>query len=257
MVVIENTRKNWLVIVSLVIVGLLVVVGAALANGLVPGVALASDGGTGADGSGGSISVTGMATIKARPDTVNLSLGVEALGPTAGEAVSQCSTAMNRVINALAAAGVPRANIQTSNLSLWPEYEYAEKGGTTRIIGYRASNQVNVTWNQLDKVGDLIDKAVQAGANTVRGISFSLADSRSLYLDAVGEAVRDAKTKADALASAAGVKVSEVRNMSLDSYFSGPIVTRDMGMGAPSAMPPVEPGQVEMQVTVRIEYGIQ
>ncbi len=249
-------RKGGHFAVSLALVGVLVAAGATLGQGLSSGVVVAA-GGTGTDSGTGSISVVGQATIKARPDTVTLTLGVEAQAGGAAEAVSQCSMAMNRVINALVNAGVPRADIKTSNLSLWPQYDYSELGEAPRLVGYRASNLVTCSWNQLDKIGELIDKAVQAGANTLHGLSFSLADSRALYLQAVGDAVRDARAKADALAAAAGVRVGDVRNLSLDTFFSGPIVVREgLRADAGAAAPPVEPGQVEMQVTVAVEYGI-
>jgi len=251
---IHRSRTKWVAGAALAL-AVLLIAGLLLGRGV--GRALAAGGETGSTGDAGSIAVTGQATIKARPDTVGVTLGVETYGDTATEAASQCSTVMNRVIAAIAGAGVPRENIQTANLSLWPQYDYSEGKGYGRITGYQASNQITLSWNKLDKIGEVIDKAIQAGANRVSGISFSLADSRALYLEAVGEAVRDARAKADALAAAAGVRVGGVKNMSLDSYFSGPIVMQEAladvtGAGAP----PVEPGQVEMQVTVRVEYGI-
>ncbi len=249
-------RKPLMLVGAAVLAGVLVVAGLAATHAFGPGVALAAGAeGTGADATG-SISVTGQATIKAAPDTAALSLGVQTQAATAGEAMDECSAAMTRVINAIVQAGVPRANIQTSNVSLYPQYDYSKEGSQGKIIGYQASNQVSVTWNQLGKVGDLIDAAVKAGANSVGGISFSVADTRSLYLEAISEAVRDAKAKADALAAAAGVKAGVVKNMSLNSYYSGPIVTRDLAAGA-SASVPVEPGTVEMQVNVSVEYGIE
>ncbi len=247
-------RKPWSLGI-LILAGLVLVAGIWAGRGFLPGVALAADGESGGV-SGGTIAVTGQATIKAKPDTVTLSLGVQSQAATAGEAMDQCSAAMARVIGALAGAGVPKANIQTSNISLNPQYDWSKDGSPGKIVGNQASNQVSVTWNQLDKVGDLIDAAVKAGANSVNGISFSLADQRALYLQAVGEAVKDARAKADALAQAAGCRVGAVKNTSLDSYVSGPIIMKDMVAGAGMAAP-VEPGTVEMQVNVRVEYGIQ
>jgi len=248
-------RKPWILTGILVLAGLTLLAGVAAGRGLGPGVALAAGGEAGA-ADGGTISVTGQATIKATPDTVTVSLGVVAQASTAGEAMDQCSAAMTRIINSIATAGVPRANIQTSNVSLYPQYQYDENGSNGRIVGYQAGNQVTCSWNKLDKVGDLIDAAVKAGANSVNGVSFSLADSRALYLEAIGEAVRDAKAKADVLAGAAGVRVGVVKNMSLDSYFAGPVIMKDSAMGLGMAVP-IEPGMVEMQVNVRVEYGIE
>jgi len=235
------------------------VAGVVLGSGGPDSVVLADDDTPGAAEDAGSISVTGEATIRARPDTVTITLGVQSEAITAAEAADWCSSAMNRVIAAVRGAGVPRDNVQTANLSLWPQYDYYSEKGRGDIIGYRASNQIILTWDQLDKIGDLIDAAVRGGANTISGMSFSLADSESLYLEAVAEAVRDAHRKAGAMAAAAGVSVGGVKNMSLDSHYSGPIVMREslaMDMAGAGGVP-VEPGQVEMRVTVRVEYGIE
>ncbi len=252
----EVRRKPWVLAGVVALAGLLVVAGTAAGRALGPGVALAA--GTDSGGAEGrSITVTGQATIKATPDTATISLGVQAQAATAGEAMDGCSAAMTRVVNAVVNAGVPRDNVQTSNVSLYPQYDYGKEGSAGKIVGYQASNQVSVTWSNLDKIGDLIDAAVKAGANNVAGISFTVADSRALYLEAIGEAVRDARAKADALAGAAGVKVGVVRNMSLDSYLSGPIIMRDEKVVGAGVATPIEPGRVEMQVNVRVEYGIE
>jgi uncharacterized protein YggE len=250
-------RKRWVVATALVIAGLVLVAGVVLGRGLTERVAMAAGGETGATTNEGTIAVTGQATIKAVPDTVSLTLGVQTEAPTAGDAMDLCSAAMAKVMNAIVQMGVPRANIQTANVSLYPQYQYDDKGGNPRIIGYQASNNVLVKWNQMDRVGDLIDAAVRAGANNVWGIGFSLSDSRPLYLQAVAEAVRDAKAKADVLAGAAGVGVGAVKNMRLDSYFSGPIIMNEKSRMDAGMAVPIEPGTVEMQVTVSIEYGIR
>jgi len=233
-------------------------VGVAVGRGSAPDVVKAA--GAESDGavSGGSISVNGQATVKVAPDTVSFGLGVQSQAATAGEAMDQCSEAMTRIVNALVTAGVPKTAIQTANISLYPQYDYGKEGSSGRIVGYQASNQLTVTWTRLDigKLGDVIDAAVKAGANTVSGISFSVADTQSLYLQAIGEAVRDARAKADALAAAAGVKVGAVKNMSLDSYSGGPVIMKSLQAGAAEAVP-VEPGTVEIQVSVHVEYGIQ
>ena len=250
-------RKRWVAATALVVVGLVLVAGVVLGRGLSSSVAMAAGGETGDTTNAGTIAVSGQATIKAVPDTVSLTLGVQTEAPTAGDAMDLCSAAMAKVMNAIVQMGVPRINIQTANISLYPQYQYDDKGGNPRIIGYQASNTVSVKWNQMDRVGDLIDAAVRAGANNIWGIGFSVSDPRPLYLQAVAEAVRDAKTKADVLANAAGIKVGAVKNMSLDTYFSGPIIMNEKSRMDAGMAVPIEPGTVEMQVTVRVEYGIQ
>lgn len=246
-------RRPTLYAGALALAVLVAIAGVLVARGLGPGVALAADG---TDASTGSISVNGQATIKAAPDTATITFGVQAQASNAADAMAQCTSAMNRVIATIISSGVPRANIQTTNVNLYPQYEYQERG-PGRIVGYQASNQVSCTWTQLDKIGDLIDDAVQAGANNVYGITFSVADSKALYLEAIAEAVRDARAKAEALAAAAGCRVGSVKNMSLESYVPGPVVLeRGMAAAAGSSVP-VEPGMVEMVVYVRVEYGIQ
>lgn len=258
----SSVRKTWTAVGASVLAVALLASGIALGRGLPGGGAMAAGGeddASGAGGSGGTISVTGRATVKAPPDTVSLTLGVEAQASEAGEASGRCASVMDRVVAALITAGVPRDNIQTAHLHLWPQYDHSE-GGKGRIVGYRASNQVRLSWTELDKVGDLIDRAVEAGANTISGLSFSLADPEALYLEAVAEAVRDARAKAEALAAAAGVRVGAVKDMDLHPDFVGPVglyvsVREGYGTGAPP--PPVEPGMVEIHVTVSVQYSIE
>ncbi|HCJ10474.1 MAG TPA: hypothetical protein DHW14_04855 [Clostridiales bacterium] len=257
----SSVRKTWTAVGASVLAVALLASGIALGRGLPGDGALAAGGEddvSGAGGSGGTISVTGRATVKAPPDTVSLTLGVEVQASEAGEASSRCASVMDRVVAALVSAGVPRDNIQTAHMHLWPQYDYSE-GGKGHIIGYRASNQVRLSWSELDKVGELIDRAVEAGANTISGLSFSLADSEALYLEAVAEAVRDARAKAEALAAAAGVRVGAVKDMELHPDFGRTVdlyVSVREGYGA-DVPPPVEPGMVEIQVTVSVEYSIE
>ncbi|MCL6580375.1 MAG: SIMPL domain-containing protein, partial [Firmicutes bacterium] len=248
-------RQRWFWAGLATVLGALLVTGLVLGRGPQPAVALAA-GEEGGEESG-TITVSGQATVRVVPDTASLSLGVQAQAATAAEAMAECSQTMNRVVSAVISAGVPRENVQTTNISLSPQYEYDEKGSGPRVVGYQASSQVAVTWNKLDRVGSLIDAAVKAGANLVYGISFSLADPKPVYLQAVGEAVRDARAKADALAAAAGVRVGSVKKMSLDSYWPGPVIMREAKAQDLAAALPVEPGMIELQVTVHVEYGIR
>lgn len=205
----------------------------------------------------GSISVNGQATLKVDPDTVSLSLGVIAQAATASEAMNSCSAKMDKVISAVKSAGVPAANIQTSNISLGPIYKYDPNGSDPVITGYQAQNQVSVTWKEIGKVGALIDAAVQAGANNAYGIAFTASDASSHYLEALAAAVRDARAKADALAAAAGCRVGKVKSLSCDSYSPGPVYRQEMKLASDALPAPIEPGQVDIQVNVSVVYGIE
>jgi uncharacterized protein YggE len=160
---------------------------------------------------------------------------------------------MAQVIAALKAAGIADADIQTVQLSLQPLYDWTDES-SQRIIGYQVNNLVNVTVRDLAKVGEAIDAAVDAGATDVSGITFRVDDQTAAEQDARTAAMADARAKADALADAGDVNITGIITISEVSYsYPGPIYR-----GAPGedAATPVEPGKVELSVSVMVVYSI-
>lgn len=192
---------------------------------LLPGVvALAMGLPLGALAGPGTISVTGVGTVSVVPDMATLSLGVTSTGKTAAEALAANNEALTAVIGRLIAAKVADRDVQTSNLSLGPNWVMKADGSGQEVQGYVASNQLTVRIRDLGTVGAVLDAAVQDGANTLGGLTFGLADDKDEQDAAKKAAVSDAMAQAKLLAEAAGVKL-------------GPVVSIVQGGGAQPPMP--------------------
>ena len=205
-----------------------------------------------------TVSVSGDGRVLIKPDVADLSLGVSIQRPKAKDSEQAAADAMAKVVAALKAAGIADADIQTANLSLSPTYDYTTNKQV--ITGYETDNMVSVTIRDLTKVGDTVDAAVDAGATAVNGITFRVNDPASVQAQARAAAMKDAKGKADALAQAAGVNITGVQSISeVSSPVPTPIAYDRAAMGsAPSAgvVTPVEPGNIEVDVTVTVTYLI-
>jgi uncharacterized protein YggE len=197
------------------------------------------------------ITVTGEATKSAAPDTVTIRLGVMSQGKTAREASEANAKKMTTVIVAIKDAGANEADIQTARLSLQPQFEQ-NKNGPAKLVGFHASNDVTVKLHDVGKLAELVDHAVSAGANEISGIDFSVANRSKLLDDARGEAVADARRKAEIYAKAAGVVVG--RPMSISESTALPHPPQPMAYRAVAT--PIAPGEVAMQVTVTVSYEL-
>jgi uncharacterized protein len=199
------------------------------------------------------ITVTGEGVVEATPDIATMTIGVTTQGPTAAEALAANSAALEAVLARLTAAGIAARDLQTSNLSLnpnWTGYDNA----TPTIAGYVASNTLTVRVRALSSLGAVLDAAVADGANTLNGLTFGLADPAPALNEARKEAVADARAKAELLAAAAGVTLGKVVSISEAGGMSAPV---PMFRADASAAPvPVASGELGMTATVTIFYAI-
>src|SRR5581483_695735 len=150
-----------------------------------------------------SVTVTGEATISVAPDRAIVRAGVTSQGRTAREAVTANNKAMAAVLASLKESGIADADVQTSRLSL--DALRGNRDNAQQVTGFQASNRVSVQLRDIAKMGEVLDKLVSAGANTISGIEFVVSDSSKLLDRARAEAIADAKRKAEIYAQAAGV----------------------------------------------------
>lgn len=205
-----------------------------------------------------TIIVNGQGEARAVPDMAVISIGVQSEAETAAAALRKNSDAMTATIDKLKALGVESKDIQTSGLSVNPQYNYENNRSNPRIIGYAASNTVTINLRNLDDAGKVIDQAVQTGANNLSGISFTFADPKPLYNEAREDAVKDAAAKAQLLTRAAGVSLGRLMTIQ-DSHMSAPgprpMVMR-MEMAADKAVP-LEAGESSVTANVTLIYEIK
>ncbi len=210
-----------------------------------------------------SISVSGQGTASAKPDLVILSLGVQATGDTAMEALSLNSEQMAEVIHELQHLGIEDEDIQTAGINLYPVYDDQDRfaEGPREVIGYRAQNTVSVTVHEIEMAGEVLDAAVSAGANTVSGIQFGLSDTEAIVTDALIAAVLDAQAKAQTIADTLGVTLGDALMVN-EEYIERP-QARAFAARAEAAFdgggyaPPVQGGTVGVTAHVRVTFAIE
>ena len=206
-----------------------------------------------------TITVTGEGRAAAAPDMASINIGVRTEAPNAAAALRQNSADMTATIKKLKELGVADKDIQTSGLSINPRYDYEKNRSNPEVIGFTASNNVTVRLRDLSKAGSVIDQAVQSGANSLNGISFSFSDPEPLYEEARRDAVADAKGKAELLTDAAGVRLGKLLTIQ-EGYAQAPqpkMYSARMEMADAAANVPMEAGESEVNVTVSLIYAIE
>jgi len=202
------------------------------------------------------ITVQGTAIISLKPDMASLYLGVDAQATTATQAQSNASKAMAAVIAAVKKQGVADADVATQGINLNPTYD-PNINGTSHVNGYQASQSLSVKVRDLDKLGPVIDAGVAAGATSVGGISFSLADPTAATDQARQMAVADAHKRAQSLATAAGVTLGAPISVTEESATQPPVYyAAGAAADKASAATPVQVGTTDVTVTVDVVYSI-
>lgn len=205
-----------------------------------------------------TISVSGSASTFAIPDTASISLGIVTEAATAKEASDKNAASMNTVITTLKSFGLQDKDIRTSFLSLQPVYNYSREG-VPIIVGYSASNNVEITTTMLDKLGDIVDKSIASGANRVSGISFIISDEkqRQIRHELLSEAANDSEAKAKALAQSLNVKITGVKTASISEVFPPIPFVSTFAEKAPVPATPVLPGESKVTLSVDVAYIIE
>lgn len=205
-----------------------------------------------------TLSISAEGRVNREPDIAFLNAGVQTQGQTAQAAMSANSAAMNGVFDALAAADIDRRDMQTSNFSLQPQYDYSNRdNGQPRLTGYQASNQLTVKVRDLDALGETMDALVSAGGNTFSGLNFALEDDRAAKNAARDLAMKEAIARAELYAAASGYEVARVVTISE----SGGMRPQPMQMMAEArAMDratPIASGEVGYSVTVNVVFELR
>ena len=203
-----------------------------------------------------TISVNGAGTASAQPDLAIINLGVESIQGDAGEAVSDSTTRMTAVMDVLEALEVEGKDIQTVNYSMWIEEVFDREGKPTGETRYHVVNQVSVRLHDLARTGELIQKALEAGANNVGGVSFTVADPAALKRQARDLAIADALSKAEQLAEGLGAALGGLRQVSeADGVVYPAAPSYEMGIGGGGAVP-VSAGEYNVSVGIQVIFDI-
>jgi uncharacterized protein len=206
-----------------------------------------------------TLSVTGTGRVTLTPDRASFTVGVQTVGPSLTAASQENAARMTAILAALRQAGATDRELRTTGLSIYPQ-QTGESGKGLRIVGYQVSNNVTVTRTDVATIGTLLERAAQAGANTVSGVSFTVSDARGKDIG-LQAAFADAKAKADVLARAAGRTVG--RALAITEGGAAlppgpmPMYRRAEMAQAASFAAPVESGAEEIAFTVSVVFELQ
>ena len=205
-----------------------------------------------------TINVTGNSEVILAPDIAYVSIGVHTEAKTAKDAVATNNTQTQAVIDAIQGQGVDPKDIQTTNFSVYQQEKFAPTGESLGTY-FMTDNTVYVTVRDITKIGDILDASVSAGANSIYGITFDVKDKEAAMASGRDEAMVDAQTQAEQLATAAGVTLGDVQNISYYSSYPSPIYydNKAMGMGGGGQSVPISPGQMTLTVSVSVTYYIK
>lgn len=209
------------------------------------------------DRSKSTLTVMGEGLAAARPD-----LAVVSQAGSAKDALAENSKATSAVIAAAKAAGIEARDLETTRVSVQPQYSYPAAGSREprKIVGYEVSNALSIRVRDLDKLGVLLDRLVVVGANQLRDIELSVAEPGPLRDAARAAAMKDAVRKAGLYAEAAGVRIVRVMSI-VEGQQNGPRppVLRALAAGAPEARAavPIEAGEQEFRGRVTAIFEIE
>lgn len=202
------------------------------------------------------LSVSVNAEARRVPDVATLSAGVVTQAADGNSAMRQNAEQMTRVMAAVKAAGIADKDVQTSGISLGPQYRYRENTAPT-ITGYQASNTVSLKIRDITKLGKVLDALAAQGANQINGPSFEIDQPEPVYDEARLSALKQARVRADTYAKALGLRVRRI--VSINEGAGGgfrPVPMMAMARGKAAMDTPVSPGETTISVNLDVTFEL-
>lgn len=199
------------------------------------------------------IMVEGNSKSEVKPDYATVQIEVVTQSKDLSEAQRENSLTMNRVIQNLLAVNIDRNDIQTAFFNVFPGYDYVD--GRQVFRGYEVTNAINVEVHDLDKVGIVIDAAIQNGANRISQLEFKLANDAHYYQKALQLALLNAHEKANAIASTLRLPYLPVPIEITEQTTGGPILLKSVSVSSTRNMEtPIEQGMISVEATLKVKY---
>jgi hypothetical protein len=207
---------------------------------------------------GTRLDITATGEVTRVPDIATISAGVVTHDATASGAIDQAARRMARVRDALKSAGIADRDIQTSNISLSPDYVYANNE-PPKLNGYSASNQLNVRFRDIGSSGKILDALVAQGANRISGPNLSIDKPEAALDEARAQAVAIGRARADLYARSLGMRVARVVAVSESGGYAPPPPMPPMVMAARAErdQTAIDPGEQKLQVNVSMTFELQ
>jgi hypothetical protein len=208
---------------------------------------------------GTRLDVVAVGEVTRVPDVARISAGVITQAQTASEAIRLNSVRMNAVREALRRAGIADRDIQTSNISLHPDYRYAENQ-PPQLTGYRASNEVSIRFRDIAQTGRILDALVAQGANQINGPMLEIDRPETALDEARIAALANARTRADLYARSLGMRVTRVLSVSEAGIPSMPYprpMAEMRGRVASADVAQIDPGEQRLSVALTVSFELQ
>jgi uncharacterized protein YggE len=204
------------------------------------------------------LSVTGTGSAFLTPDVVVVTLGIQTQGSAIGDTVARNNRTAERIIQAVKDAGVAPEDVQTTYFSVSTQPKYDEFGNPTSELTYWVDNTVTATLRDITKLGALLESALAAGANSVQGVNYTVDDPASGLSQARTDAMADARSQADQIASAAGLTLGEIVSVAEVSSAPWPMFSGRGGGEAPAGQNiPTAPGTLEYQIQLSVSFALR
>lgn len=207
---------------------------------------------------GTRVDVSAVGKVSRVPDLAIVSAGVQTMQPTATAAIEENAARMERVRSALRRAGIADKDIQTASINLNPEYRYSENRAP-ELVGYRASNTLNVRFRDLKRTGAILDALVREGANQINGPNLTLDKPDEAYDEARVKAIAAGRARAELYARTLGMRVVRILSISESGGYAAPppMPVAMMEARSADAKTSIEPGSQDVQVNVAMSFELQ
>lgn len=189
------------------------------------------------------ITVSGEGTVSTKPNTASFSVNIETKAKTAKEAAVKNAESTDKTMKLLKSLLPADDAVTTQSYTIYPETKYDREQGKSEIIGYRVSNTIFVTTNDIINIGNLLDKTTASGITSINNLSFSYNNPEEIYNQALTKAVSNAKTRANIVAKAGNLKILSIKNITVQGYSYNP----------PSPMPRYAMAEARADIPTPIE----
>ncbi|MBD3355114.1 DUF541 domain-containing protein, partial [Candidatus Woesearchaeota archaeon] len=207
-----------------------------------------------------TINVSGESELTVDPDEAEVWAGISIVELTAEEAQSEANEVINNIIDGLRYKGISEEDIETERLNLYEEKRYED--GEYKVVGWRASQTLKISTEDLDKVGEIVDVCVENGANQINRINFGLSEEKEQEYkkEALAKAASNAKAKAVTIAESLGVKLGEVKTVSEAQHYYRPygyMMETTVGAKAVEEAAQVMPQKVDITGQINLVYNVR
>ncbi|WP_168413170.1 SIMPL domain-containing protein [Bacillus salacetis] len=202
-----------------------------------------------------TITVTGDETIEVQPDMAVAQIGIVTTDKELSEAQHKNNEISHSILKSFARNGIEEKDIQTSTYQIYPQYDFID--GKQVFKGYEVRQVFSVKIKEINKIGEVIDDAVQSGANIIERVQFTIAEPQTFYMQALSKAYEDAFKKAQVLAKSSGMTLNPMP-LEINEDRSIPLVpgpSKAFVLAAESTSP-VQPGEVGITARVTVKYKL-